>query len=230
MGLLNPTPQTGTPADLQSSARELEALFLKQFLQSSGAFKGSGATGSDVNEDLFAGALADAVSKAGGIGLADTLARSLGAVPDGAPAQAALPLVAPAANPVAGGVVTSAFGTRADPIDGHTAEHQGVDIAAPEGTAIRALSGGVVRSAGPRGGLGNAVEVDHGGGVSTIYGHASELLVRPGDHVGAGQPLARVGHTGRATGPHLHLEVRQGHLPVDPGRVLKLYGARDDGG
>ena len=85
---------------------------------------------------------------------------------------------------------------------------------------------GVVKSAGPRGGYGFAVEVDHGNGLTTLYGHASELLVSPGQAVRAGQEIARVGSTGRSTGAHLHFEVRVGGRPVDPGRVLKAYAAR----
>jgi murein DD-endopeptidase MepM/ murein hydrolase activator NlpD len=73
------------------------------------------------------------------------------------------------------------------------------------------------------------VEVDHGGGVTTLYGHAQELLVREGETVSQGQAIARVGHTGLATGSHLHFEVRRAGRPVDPGQVLKAYGARDEG-
>jgi murein DD-endopeptidase MepM/ murein hydrolase activator NlpD len=72
------------------------------------------------------------------------------------------------------------------------------------------------------------VEIDHGNGVVTLYGHASELLVSAGDFVEAGTEIARVGQTGRATGPHLHFEVRQAGRPVDPLRALKVYGRRAD--
>jgi murein DD-endopeptidase MepM/ murein hydrolase activator NlpD len=85
---------------------------------------------------------------------------------------------------------------------------------------------GVVRSAGPRGGYGNAVEIDHGNGVTTLYGHASELLVQPGQLVHAGEEIARVGSTGRSTGAHLHFEVRVGGRAVDPSKVLKAYASR----
>jgi murein DD-endopeptidase MepM/ murein hydrolase activator NlpD len=87
----------------------------------------------------------------------------------------------------------------------------------------------VVRRAGERGGYGQALEIDHGDGVVTLYGHASELLVREGDRVDPGQPILRVGSTGRSTGAHLHFEVRVGGRPVDPGRALKIYGLRAEG-
>jgi murein DD-endopeptidase MepM/ murein hydrolase activator NlpD len=96
--------------------------------------------------------------------------------------------------------------------------HAGVDLRAAAGDPIRAAGEGVVRRAGPRGGYGNAVEVDHGGGVTTLYAHASEVLVNPGEKVAARQEIARVGQTGRATGPHLHFEVRVDDRQVDPTR------------
>jgi len=83
-----------------------------------------------------------------------------------------------------------------------------------------------VIAAGPRGGYGNAVEVRHADGSSTLYAHASEVLVNPGDLVHEGQPLALVGQTGRSTGPHLHLEVRQGGHFLDPRSALKAYRLR----
>ena len=124
------------------------------------------------------------------------------------------------------GRVTSAFGLRADPFTGAPERHSGVDVAAPAGTAILAPAAGVVRRAGPRGGYGEAVEIDHGNGLTTLYGHASELLVSEGDVVQAGQEIARVGSTGRSTGTHLHFEVRMGGRAVDPVRALKAYASR----
>jgi murein DD-endopeptidase MepM/ murein hydrolase activator NlpD len=87
----------------------------------------------------------------------------------------------------------------------------------------------VVLSAGPKGGYGNAVEIDHGHGLVTLYGHARELLVTTGQTVEPGQEIATVGATGRATGPHLHFEVRVAGRPVDPGAALKKYGLRAEG-
>jgi murein DD-endopeptidase MepM/ murein hydrolase activator NlpD len=127
------------------------------------------------------------------------------------------------------GPVTSRFGARLDPLTGGRASHPGIDLAARAGTPIRAPAGGLVLSAGPRGGYGNAVEIDHGDGLVTLYGHAADLFVSPGDFVEPGQAIATVGSTGRSTGPHLHFEVRQGGRPVDPLQVLKKYGLRAEG-
>jgi murein DD-endopeptidase MepM/ murein hydrolase activator NlpD len=127
------------------------------------------------------------------------------------------------------GKVTSGFGARHDPITGEDSQHSGLDVGAPEGTPIRVPAGGVVLSAGPKGGYGNAVEVDHGNGLVTLYGHAAELLVSKGEFVQPGQEIATVGSSGRSTGPHLHFEVRVGGRAVDPSRALKKYGLRAEG-
>ena len=121
--------------------------------------------------------------------------------------------------PAAGEVtdhVTSEFGRRVHPITGDVRMHTGVDLRAAEGVPIRAAAPGIVREAGPRGGYGNAVEIDHGDGTSTLYAHASALVVKPGQHVQGGETLGLVGHTGQATGPHLHFELRHHGHPVDP--------------
>jgi murein DD-endopeptidase MepM/ murein hydrolase activator NlpD len=124
--------------------------------------------------------------------------------------------------------VTSGFGTRTDPIDGTSRFHTGVDLRAPEGSPIRAAADGVVRRAGARGGYGNAIEIDHGEGVSTLYAHASNVSVQPGDRIARGAEVGQVGQTGRATGPHLHFEVRVEGKPIDPKAALKAYGIRAD--
>lgn len=112
--------------------------------------------------------------------------------------------------------VTSAFGTRVDPIDGHLRVHRGVDLAVPTGTPVMAAADGVVRLTGRHGGYGNLVEVRHADGSTTRYAHLSEILVSPGQPVAQGQLIARVGATGRTTGAHLHFEYRVGGVAVDP--------------
>ena len=94
--------------------------------------------------------------------------------------------------------------------------HEGLDFAAPSGTPILAASGGVVLEAKWAPGFGNMVEIDHGDGLITRYAHASSLLVKQGDLVERGQQVARVGSSGRSTGPHLHFEVRLAGQPLDP--------------
>jgi murein DD-endopeptidase MepM/ murein hydrolase activator NlpD len=118
------------------------------------------------------------------------------------------------------GTVSSEFGPR------WGRQHQGVDIAAGTGTAVGAAADGVVREASWRGGYGKAVVIDHGNGVSTLYGHNSELLVRPGDRVQAGQLVAKVGSTGDSTGPHLHFEVVVDGKKVDPRPWLEQRGVK----
>ena len=116
----------------------------------------------------------------------------------------------------ASGPITSPFGWRTHPIFGTTRYHSGVDIGADYGDAVAAADSGVVVFAGWYGGYGKAVIIDHGGGISTLYGHNSELLVSEGQRVRKGEIISRVGSTGYSTGPHLHFEVRQDGSPVDP--------------
>jgi murein DD-endopeptidase MepM/ murein hydrolase activator NlpD len=116
--------------------------------------------------------------------------------------------------------VSSPFGYRADPFLGRPALHPGVDLIQPPGSEIKATAIGRVVHAGPMGGYGNCVEIDHGNGVSTRFGHMMEVLVTEGQMVKAGDTIGRIGSTGRSTGPHLHYEVRVDGEPVDPERFL----------
>ena len=118
-------------------------------------------------------------------------------------------------------VVTSPFGYRADPFLGRLALHPGVDLAEAYGAEIHAAAAGRVVHAGPAGGYGNMVEIDHGNGLATRYAHMSETLVEEGQQVDKGAVLGKLGSTGRSTGPHLHYEVRVDGEPVDPERYLR---------
>ena len=104
------------------------------------------------------------------------------------------------------GIITSNVGWRHDPIDGTVRHHNGVDIAVPSGTKVKAIAAGRVVQSGPHGGYGNLVTIDHGDGTLSMYGHNSQLEVKVGDQVQAGQTVALSGSTGRSTGPHLHFE------------------------
>ena len=114
------------------------------------------------------------------------------------------------------GRITSRYGTRTHPVLGYRRFHAGIDFGASHGTTVNAADSGRVIFSGWYGGYGNAVILDHGGGITTLYGHNSRLLVREGQTVQQGQPIAAVGSTGLSTGPHLHFEVRRNGNPVDP--------------
>ena len=105
------------------------------------------------------------------------------------------------------GIVTSNVGWRHDPIDGTIRHHNGVDIAVPAGTRVKAIAAGRVVESGQHGGYGNLVTIEHGDGSISLYGHNSQLKVKVGDQVEAGQIIALSGSTGRSTGPHLHFEL-----------------------
>ncbi|NHC14641.1 M23 family metallopeptidase [Motilibacter deserti] len=187
----------------------------------------------------FAAALQSAVSAAaptggvagpGATGSAATAPVTTGPVAPGpvAPAPAA---TAPGATTAADawtrpvdGRVTSKFGMRTHPVTGVYKLHTGTDFSAPMGSSIGAASSGVVKSAGWQGGYGNTVVIDHGDGITTMYAHASELLVKPGQRVEPGDTVAKAGSTGLSTGPHLHFEVREDNKPVDPQPWLRKHG------
>ena len=122
---------------------------------------------------------------------------------------------------VANGWISSFFGARRDPFTGRKSWHSGIDIVGKEGSEIRALASGVVRYSGRKGNYGHLIEIDHGHGLATRYGHNRKLLVREGQWVQKGQPIAQLGSSGRSTGPHLHLEVHKDGQAVDPGYYFK---------
>jgi len=127
----------------------------------------------------------------------------------------------PSGMPVAQGYIASGYGERSDPINGHQAVHLGIDFDAPIGTPVMAVAEGVVSFVGPKPGYGNVVEIDHGNGYMTRYAHNSSLVAQLGTRVHAGDTIAKVGSTGRATGPHCHFEVWLNGRPVNPIAYVK---------
>ncbi len=125
---------------------------------------------------------------------------------------ARLPLI----RPLPGADMTSNFGSRRDPFLGSLAFHAGIDFRSPTGSDIRPTAPGVVTVAGWSGGYGNMVEVDHGNGITTRYGHMSRIIARVGDKVTRDTVIGEVGSTGRSTGPHLHYETRLNGAPLNP--------------
>ncbi|WP_027051594.1 M23 family metallopeptidase [Mesorhizobium erdmanii] len=128
----------------------------------------------------------------------------------------------PLANPAPGHSVTSPFGVRTDPILGTAALHSGMDFRAPVGMEAKVTAPGIVTKAGWNGGYGRMVEVDHGNGFATRYGHLSEIDVTVGEKLDAGAVIGKTGSSGRSTGPHLHYEVRHNGEAIDPLRFLSV--------
>lgn len=124
--------------------------------------------------------------------------------------------IRPTGRPVSDGYISSFFGERMDPFNGEEAFHKGVDFAAQAGADVMAVASGIVTWAGAREGYGMLVEVSHGKGLTTRYAHNSSVLVHVGETVERGQALAKVGSTGRSTGPHVHFEVLKNGVAVNP--------------
>ncbi len=118
------------------------------------------------------------------------------------------------------GKITSEFGYRRDPFRHHRKLHKGLDLRGDRGDPVHAAAAGVVIRASRWRGYGNCIVIDHGMGIETRYGHLSKIRVREGDFVAANAFIGAVGSTGRATGPHLHFEVRQNDVPIDPRRAF----------
>jgi murein DD-endopeptidase MepM/ murein hydrolase activator NlpD len=128
--------------------------------------------------------------------------------------------VKPSGWPVDAGYITSGYGSRTDPFTGLRTTHPGIDFAAAEGTPVLAVASGIVTAAQAENGYGQLVEINHGNGYRTRYGHNSKLLVKPGDRVLKGQQIALMGSTGRSTGPHVHFELVLNGTTVNPAQYL----------
>ena len=124
-------------------------------------------------------------------------------------------------RPLKSGRITSAYGYRTNPVTGKYSKHSGLDIGAKEGAEIHAVMSGIVKKSSWEDSYGNYILIDHGNGYKTLYAHCSKLLKKAGDTVEAGETVALVGHTGRATGPHLHIEVRKNGEKIDPQPFLE---------
>ena len=183
--------------------------------------------------------LAQKLSQDGGLGIADVIIQAFtqqqhdarapvttaaGSAPvpvPFAPVRPAVPLAQPptplpAASLPVSQHVTSGFGWRHDPLTGETRFHKGVDLRAAYGQPVASVAAGRVVQAGPQGGYGLSVVVEHGSGIRTRYAHLSEVTVRQGDAVTDGETVGKAGQYGRSTGPHLHFEILAGGRPVDP--------------
>lgn len=127
----------------------------------------------------------------------------------------------PSGRPVNEGWISSAFGWRTDPFSGRRSMHEGIDFAAGVGTDVVSVAPGVVSHAGGKAGYGKLVEVNHGNGYVTRYGHNSKITVEVGERVDRGNVIAKLGSSGRSTGPHLHFEVLRNGKVVDPAAYME---------
>jgi len=229
----SPAGAARTPEQLRTLAVQFESLLLGQMLRE---MRHSMFADEDNKADgLGEGPLADALfselsvalSRAGGFGLGQALIEPLTTqvglsgsteIPTAAAAAASAASTAYAAPSVAAmpGRLSSGYGWRKDPIDGKRKFHRGMDLALAEGELVPAARDGEVVFAGGSSGYGLTVVVRHDARTSTRYAHLSELLVKAGDEVTAGQTIAPSGATGRTTGPHLHFELLEEGQPVDP--------------
>jgi murein DD-endopeptidase MepM/ murein hydrolase activator NlpD len=134
--------------------------------------------------------------------------------------------VVPSGLPVDHGLQSSGFGVRIDPFTGKREQHNGIDIAGKAGSTVVSIADGIVIWSGARSGYGNLVEIDHGNGYITRYGHNERVLAHAGDTVHKGEAIALLGSTGRSTGPHVHIEVLHHGKPVNPAEFLHPPAAR----
>ena len=234
-------------ADPVEAAKQFEGLMIQMMVKEMRrTLPENGLMGSDnvaMYEDLFDQVISDRIADGRGLGLAAQLAESAGvsgtgtgAEPDGLSRVGGAPRVSLPTSLAGGrrraplpvfGRISSSFGERHDPIDGKHRHHDGIDFAAPSGSPIQTVRSGVVSRVGDMGSYGKVVFVDHGEGLQTRYAHCSEILVEEGARVRPGMVIARVGSTGRSTGPHLHFESRKDGDPIDPG---ELFGWKSEKG
>jgi len=208
----------GAPAKLEKAAQQFEAIMLKELVKHAVPKAEDGADpGLSTYSDMLAEQLAGSIAESGQLGIAETFAGRLA------------PIAERPAPPAPQVEASSGFGMRVHPITGERHFHAGVDVPLAIGTPLAAPMGGVVSrvSNSERGGL--SVTLDHGGGRTTTYRHLDGAGVSEGDRIEAGQVFARSGNSGRTTGPHLHLEAREGLRTVDPSRYLRRIVASGPG-
>ena len=200
-GESNPTGRVKESENLDPKdiAAKVQGLFVEVMLKAmeDSVEAEDGLFGKSMSSDMYRGMLREHLARA----MSDRISSPLEGMLDKALDEPMQPL------PVVG-VISSPEGWRRDPINGETRYHAGTDIAAPAGTPIRAVAGGRVIESGVKGSYGNAVVIETEDGQKMLYAHNNRNLVRVGDWVSRGEPIAEVGSTGRATGPHVHFEVK----------------------
>lgn len=230
---LTGSPQEAADSKLRKACEDFEALFTYQLLRSmrrtvekSDLFHGG--AGEEIYESMLDQELSKSTAGKAKGGLADLLYEQLRPKTSAGenPGELLLPARPPARQepprmPLTG-TISSEFGWRIHPIIGEKRFHRGLDIAAEEGSVIRASIAGRVIASDYQDDYGNVVVVEHGRGYTTLYAHNQSNLVRKGEWIEAGTPLALVGSSGRSTGPHLHFEVKRHGKNMDPAEFLGI--------
>jgi len=230
------------PEALKAVAQEMEAMFAYELLKAmreASNTSAKGGLGANTYNSLFDMELSRLIAKRG-LGVQDMLLRGLekktsadakkvenstkstNSIEKAGSSTAHDDLDSAAINvlPVSGGKISSGYGMRRDPFTGTVKFHHGMDVAAPEGSEINPIKPGKVIFSGSKDGYGNMVIIDHGDGFVTKYAHNQTNLVEEGDTVSTNTVLARVGSTGRSTGPHTHFEVSYNGKDLDPAAIL----------
>ncbi|HSW63251.1 MAG TPA: M23 family metallopeptidase [Dissulfurispiraceae bacterium] len=210
-------------------AKKVETIFLNEFLKAmfgQTSFAKNKTIGSFL--PVIIGHMADSLTEQG-LGFGDFLIKNQESIKSrrdssGSPPVSGLLPDAEDYQPPSQGRISSRFGLRLDPIDGKMRKHSGIDIAVPENTPVQTAADGKVVFSGVANGYGNCVVIDHGNGVTTLYGHNSRNLVNVGDSIKSGTAIALSGSSGRTTGPHIHFEVRMDGVAVDPSEALGVIG------
>jgi murein DD-endopeptidase MepM/ murein hydrolase activator NlpD len=199
----------GSKTDPKEVAAKVQGMFVEVMLKAmeDSVDAEDGLFGSSVSSDIYRGMLRENLARAMSDKMQTPLEEELvkGAVADQSNGKKTS---LPQGDLPVQGVISSPQGWRRDPINGETRYHAGTDIAAPEGTPIRAVAEGRVIESGVKGSYGNTVVVQTDDGRQMLYAHNNKNLVQTGDWVSSGEPIAEVGSTGRATGPHVHFEVK----------------------
>jgi len=225
------------PEAIKAVAKNMESLFVYEMLKVMREASGTSSTsglGNETYTSMFDTELSKVIAERG-IGLAEMIEKGISkssrnTVPTLAPPsegehsqkQAAVPEIKDLLPNVTSPRISSGYGMRHDPFSGELKFHHGLDIPAPEGTDVHPVRSGTVLFSGQQTGYGNVVIIDHGDGFTSKYAHNQINLVQEGEKVDSASIIARVGSTGKSTGPHIHFEVAYRGRNIDPGTLVAL--------
>ena len=236
MGNIEALRGRNDPEAVKAVAKEMESLFVYEMLKVMREASGTSSTGglgSDTYTSMFDMELSKVIAERG-LGLSDMLTKDLSAIAEKTTTpsknsgsdrdlkKAGTEEIRGLLPEVDHPRVSSGYGLRRDPFSGELKFHHGLDIAAPEGTEVHPVKAGTVQFSGEQPKYGNVVIIDHGDGFTSTYAHNKVNLVQAGEKVDSKTVIARVGSTGRSTGPHIHFEVAYKGEKVDPGKLLAM--------